>query len=124
MAAGDFATITLVWHTAGFAHGSYSISAYGSPVENETSIADNTLVGSYVIVTVPGDVNGDYEVDLYDIVAICAAYGSKQGEPGYVSNCDTNGDGITNLYDAVIACSHYGQRIPESSSFPIKPSES
>jgi nitrous oxidase accessory protein NosD len=40
-------TLTFTWDTTGFA-GTYSISAYATPVPSETDIADNTFVGGTV----------------------------------------------------------------------------
>jgi len=64
-------------------------------------------------VTIPGDVVASYfEVDIYDIVKICAAYGSKEGDPKYVPECDINCDRKIDIYDVVIACIHYRQIDP------------
>jgi len=56
---GSSTTITFTWSTTGFAKGNYTISAYAAPVLGETDTADNTLIGGWVLVTAPGDVNGD-----------------------------------------------------------------
>jgi len=52
------------------------------------------------------------ECDIYDIVKICAAYGSKEGDPKYVPECDINCDRKIDIYDVVIACIHYRQIDP------------
>jgi hypothetical protein len=110
--SGASTTLNLAWNTSGFAMGDYIISVIADPVPGETDIADNMFVDGWVMVTIPGDVNGDKSVNIYDVVAICVAYGSKQGEPAYVPNCDINGDGKIDIYDAVKACANYGQTIP------------
>ncbi|MCJ7470389.1 PQQ-binding-like beta-propeller repeat protein [Candidatus Bathyarchaeota archaeon] len=104
--------VNITWNTTGFAYGNYTVWAYAWPVEGETETADNTFVDVWVIVTIPGDVDGDFDVDIYDVVAICVAYGSKIGEPAYVPECDINCDGKIDIYDVVIACTHYGQKYP------------
>jgi hypothetical protein len=55
-------------------------------------------------------VDGDKDVDIYDIVKIASVYGVKIGEPRYIANCDINNDGKIDIYDAVIATSRYGYR--------------
>jgi hypothetical protein len=59
--------------------------------------------------TIPGDANGDGDVDICDVVKLCAAYGTRIGDPGYNVNCDINppldGDGKS----ARARCSHYGE---------------
>jgi len=110
LTSGSSTTITFSSNTAGFAKGNYTISAYATPLPGETDTEDNTLTDGKMTVTIPGDVDGDRDVDLYDVVKICAVYGSKKGETGYQANYDINNDDNINLYDAVIACSHYGEK--------------
>jgi hypothetical protein len=109
-------TITFTWNTTGFAKGNYTISAYATPVLGETHTADNTLVYGTVIVTIPGDVVAPYfEVDIYDVTAICICYDSKIGpprDPLYYPNCDLDGNGIIDIYDVTAACITYGQKYP------------
>jgi hypothetical protein len=105
--------ITFTWNTTGFAKGNCTIWAYAEPVEGETNTNDNTLIDGNVIVTIPGDVDGDFDVDIYDIVKMCAIYGSKKGEPQYDPNCDiAEPYDIINIYDVVTACIHYGEKWP------------
>jgi thermitase len=63
-------------------------------------------------VLIPGDTDADFDVDIYDVVRICAAYGSKRGEPPYDPVCDMNDDGKINIYDVVTATANYGQKWP------------
>ncbi len=109
-------TITFTWNTTGFAKGNYTIWAYAEPVRGETDTADNTLVYGTVIVTIPGDVVAPYfEVDIYDVTAICICYDSKIGpprDPLYYPICDLDGNGIIDIYDVTAACISYGQKYP------------
>lgn len=105
-------TITITWDTTGVAKGNYTITVHVTPVPGETDTTDNTLTDGPITVTIPGDVDGDFDVDIYDIVKICTAYGSKKGDPKYAPNCDINGDGKINIYDVVIACTNYGKTDP------------
>lgn len=48
---------------------------------------------------VPGDINGDGNVDQSDYSAFIAAYGSSQGGQTYVAAADMNSDGVINMVD-------------------------
>jgi hypothetical protein len=111
--SGCATTISFTWNTTGFAYGNYSISAYAPPLYGEIDTADNTLgADKEVCVSIPGDLEGDFDVDLYDAVKLLARYGAKKGQPQYDPVCDIDGDGDIDLYDAVILLTHYGQKYP------------
>jgi parallel beta-helix repeat protein len=109
---GTSTTVTFTWNTTDFAKGNYTISASVTPVSGETDITDNTCIDGWVVVTIPGDFNGDYYVEIYDIVKICWAYNTKQGDPEYKPVLDIDDDGDIDIFDVVIACVHYGQKDP------------
>ena len=113
LASGESRTLTFTWNTSGFAKGNYTITVYATPLPNETDTTDNTLVADKcVCITIPGDVDGDFDVDLYDAIKLLAAYGVKKDNPKYDPNLDINCDGRIDLYDAVILLTHYGQKDP------------
>jgi parallel beta-helix repeat protein len=99
---GNSATVTFTWNTTGFAKGNYTISAYAWPVPGETYTEDNTLTDGWVIVTIPGDVNGDHVVDISDLVITVNAIPSAPGWPNWNPNVDINGDGACDISDLVI----------------------
>ena len=105
-------SVTFVWNTTGFAKGNYTISAYAHPVLGETDTADNMCIDNWIVVTIPGDVDADFDVDLYDAVKLLVIYGAKKDNPRYDPNCDIDGDGSIDLYDAVRLLTHYGQKDP------------
>jgi subtilisin family serine protease len=109
LTSGDSKTITLTWSTSGFTKGNYTISAYAEPVSDETDTTDNTL-STWIIVTIPGDVNADGRVDIFDAVLLASAAGSKPGDKNWNANTDINGDFIVDLFDAVILADHTGQK--------------
>lgn len=56
------------------------------------------------------DINHDLEVDIFDVVAACAAYSSNPIDSNWNCHCDiTEPYGIINIFDIVIICSSYGE---------------
>jgi len=109
LTSGNSTTITLTWDTTGWAKGNYNVSAYATPVSNEAETSDSLLVYGWVFVSISGDVDGDRDVDIYDVVKITGIYRSQAGDPNYKPNSDIDGDGIIDIYDVVRCTSHYGQ---------------
>jgi len=107
--SGNSVTVTFQWNTTSFLKGNYTISAYVAPVPGETDLSDNNSTDSWVFVTIQGDVDGDRDVDIYDVVKITGIYGSKRGDPQFNPNSDLDDDGEIKIYDVVRCTSHYGQ---------------
>jgi hypothetical protein len=112
LAVNSSATIRCYWETSTQQYGNYTITAYALPVADETNTTDNTCSGTTLIVTIPGDVDGDFDVDLYDAVMLLVHYGAKAGQPAYDPICDIDGNGNIDLYDAVTLLTHYGEKYP------------
>jgi hypothetical protein len=102
--SGHATTITFTWNTLGFAKGNYSISAYAT--------LERIFTDGWVAVTIIGDVDGNFEVDIYDITAICISYDSKIGDPNYYPNYDLESNGVIDIFDVTAACINYGQKDP------------
>jgi len=85
---GTQTVLTFVWDTTGFAKGNYTIKATADEVAFETETGDNTFVDGWVMVVIPGDLEGDGDVDLYDAVILNIGYGSKPGDPLWNQNAD------------------------------------
>jgi hypothetical protein len=58
--------------------------------------------------SVPGDVDGDGDVDLEDLAALLAAYGTCDGEPGFNPAADLDDSGCVDLADLATLLAHYG----------------
>jgi hypothetical protein len=106
----NWTSLLYEWNTTDFPMGNYTIWAYAWPVRNETNISDNNCTGGWIVVTIPGDVDGNFEVDIYDVTAICICYDSKIGDSIYYPNCDVDGNGIIDIFDVTTACITYGQK--------------
>ena len=109
LTSGSSAVVTFTWDITGFMKGNYTISAYAEPVLGETDLSDNNSTDGWVFVTIQGDVDGDRDVDIYDVVKITGIYGSKRGDPQFNPNSDLDDDGEIKIYDVVRCTSHYGQ---------------
>jgi len=55
------------------------------------------------------DVNANGEVDIFDLRAVAAAYGSTQANPQYRESLDPNADGSINIFDLRQVAAYYGQ---------------
>jgi hypothetical protein len=111
---GALTTVTFTWNTTGFAKGSYIISAYAWSIQGETDTSDNTCSGGIVKVAIPGDINADGVVDIFDAVILSGASGSTPSSSNWETdaNADINDDFIVDLFDAVILAGHAGQTDP------------
>jgi hypothetical protein len=110
--AGNSTTVKFTWNTIGFAYGNYTISAYAWPVPGETNVANNNFTGGVVTVAIPGDIDGDGIVDIFDAVKLSAAFNATPGMKNWNPNADINGDGIVDIFDAVILAGHFNQHYP------------
>jgi len=58
----------------------------------------------------PADINHDLGVDIYDVVAACAAYTSTPSSQNWNCHCDiAEPYGIINIFDIVMICQSYGE---------------
>lgn len=91
LANGNSIIAVLSWNTTGLAYGNYTISAYVWPVTEEMNTADNNMTGGWMIVTMPGDIDGNFRVQLQDLVLLAQAYGSRLGDANWNPNADLDG---------------------------------
>lgn len=111
LGSGDSRTFAFVWGTSGFAYGNYTLAIFVEPVSNETNTGNNVVL-TWIIITIPGDLNGDFTVDIYDAIMLAGAYNSVSTSLNWNLNADINGDGIVDIYDAIILAGHFNQHVP------------
>jgi hypothetical protein len=112
LSAYTFSNVTFTWNLTGLAYGNYTMSAYAEPVPNEVSTADNNYTDGVVKITIPGDLNGDFKVNLLDLVTLAMAYASTPNDARWNPLADINGNGVIDLADLVLLATYYGQHYP------------
>jgi hypothetical protein len=109
---GKSINVTFTWDTTAFARGSYTIKAVADMVLGETDTIDNTYIDGVVKVVIPGDIDGNGIVDIYDAIRLANAFGSEPGDYNWNPNTDINNDAIIDIYDTILLAIHYGEEIP------------
>lgn len=109
MDPAEVRVLNFLWDTSGFAKGNYSLTAQADVLLGETDIDDNVFNYGWVFVTLAGDVDGDRDVDIYDIVRMAGVYGVSLPNFRYDPNSDMDNDGDIDIYDIVIAAGNYGK---------------
>jgi hypothetical protein len=69
-------------------------------------LALNLFLANIVLAAIPGDVNNDGAVNIFDLVLVSLAY--QPGAPTSDARADTNGDGQVNLFDLVTVSLNFG----------------
>ncbi|MEM3576966.1 MAG: CARDB domain-containing protein [Candidatus Bathyarchaeia archaeon] len=110
--SGENITLTFAWDTSGFTKGNYTMWAYAWPVPSETETADNTFSDGIVYVGIPGDINGDGTIDIYDAILLSTSFGAKQGDPNWNPNADIDNTNEIDIFDAIILSTHFGETDP------------
>ena len=110
LASGNFIAITFTWNTAGFAYGSYTVSANVTLVTGETNIWIGQFTYGTIKVTIPGDINGDGKVNLQDLTLITGNW--LQKVPPAPANADILNVGVINLRDLTVVTGHWLRHTP------------
>jgi hypothetical protein len=105
-------TLNFAWNTSEVAYGNYTVWAYIPLVLGENNTHNNNCTGGWVIVTIPGDLNGDFQVKLGDLVILANAYGCRPGGAKWNPNADIDNNGVIGLSDLVILAVNYGRHNP------------
>jgi parallel beta-helix repeat protein len=108
LAGRAFAALTFTWNPVSVAYGNYTLKVEVPAVPDEPDTADNTLPDGWIFVTIPGDVDGSREVDIFDIAKMAGGYGVEYPDPRYSPESDLDGDWDIDLFDIVAAAVNYG----------------
>jgi hypothetical protein len=88
------------------------VNSQGQPIQTQAPVDSYGYFTVASDVAIPGDLNGDFKVNLEDLVLLAQAYGSKPGDPNWNPNADIDNNGVVGLSDLVILALHYGQHYP------------
>lgn len=55
------------------------------------------------------DVNGDGDFDVFDVVTLAKAFGSRPGDANWNYLADLNNDDLVDIYDAILIVQNFGQ---------------
>jgi len=106
------------WNTLDAIHGTYTIIANVSIIgQTDTDPGDNTFFDGEVHVKIPGDIDGDGDVDWVGFGDFATAYGSKgppqvlTPDPKYDLQADLDLDGDVDWVDFGTFATHYGENI-------------
>jgi len=65
-----------------------------------------------IVLTIPGDLNGDRKVDIFDLVIVAVAYDSMPGAPHWNALADTRKDNLIDIFDVVVVAKEFGKEYP------------
>ena len=99
---------TFSWNTTGLSLGHYVLKVTAANLTGETNPANNFMT-TMIIVSIPGDVDGNRIVNILDLVAVALSFGSTPGSPKWNPNADVDVNGIINIVDLTYVAIHFGQ---------------
>lgn len=109
LAQGDTTTFEALWDASHWPKGSYTIIASVHGVQDEADTADNILTEGPNLITIPGDVDGNRFVNIFDIVRMACIHLTSRPNPKYDANSDLNDDGAVDGFDMSVAIGNYGE---------------
>lgn len=105
-------TLTFSFYATGLIlYADYPIRAEATFIAYETNTANNQLIKGSVRTRALGDVNGDREINILDIVQISGVYASRAGDINWNLYADLREQwGKIDILDIVTCASHYGEK--------------
>lgn len=111
LTGGETKVVTIPWVANQGRYSSYLISAVATTVPVK-HIIGNTFTGPIVQIVWPGDVDGDRQVGILDVVKITGIYAVKYPNPQYKANSDIDCDGSITILDVVLCTGQYAHSEP------------
>jgi parallel beta-helix repeat protein len=110
---GNSIKSSIRWNTTDFSYGNYTLSEFVEPLPSEVELSNNNFTGDTVLVTIPGDITGDFKVNYLDLGRVIGvAYGKTPTSPYWDPVSDINDDNKIQYLDLGILLAHYGQHYP------------
>jgi hypothetical protein len=63
-------------------------------------------------VTIPGDVKGDFIVDIFDAILVAGTFNTVPQSVNWNPNTDINCDNTVDIFDAIILAGHFNMHYP------------
>lgn len=102
-------TLSFQWSTTGLpTYASYLISAGTSTIPGDVNSTDNNITYGTTSTKHLGDVDGDRDTDIFDIVRIASIYGSASGGAKWNIQADLVPNGEIDIFDVVVAATEFG----------------
>jgi parallel beta-helix repeat protein len=111
LCARNSSVLVLTWNTGGLTKGRYALKVEVNVVPDETDTGDNTY-SFLAALTIPGDVNGDFTVNILDAIALSNAFNTSPNSKSWNANADINNDNAVNILDAIVLSNHFLQHYP------------
>ena len=93
-------------------YGSTDLQLYDTILVNSLSVQIvHSPVSGYFSNKIPGDIDGDGDVDPDDVYVLAMAYGAVFPDPRYVEEADFDGDGDVDPDDVYVLAQNYGKSI-------------
>jgi len=89
---------------------SITYSELWDPANPHNPIA-HTIANLNFAAHIPGDLNWDRIVDIFDIVKIALAFGSVPGDPNWDHVADINKDNVIDIFDIAVVAINFGRML-------------
>jgi len=107
------------WTTVG---GTLNFNARTNDTADQRQFSiDGLVISQTGVPTVPGDTDGDDDVDSDDATVLATYWGANVGQGGFAMG-DFNGDEVVNAVDAAILAANWGYGVTEGSTAVPEPS--